>query len=117
MTNDDNQIAGPFTAESAPALEEEVLEEITGGGRGILASLFGGCCRLPQTTETAPTPLQIPQQTETREPSVPIAKQIDQTHRVLQQFELLHPHRAGQHEVYVARDASGAMTAKIRRIR
>jgi hypothetical protein len=116
MTKDDNQIAVPFTAESVLELEEEVLEEITGGGRTgrILGKLFGGCCRVPQTTETAShAPLQIPQ---TSEPSVPIAKQVDQTHRVLRQFEETHPHLAGQHEVYVGRDANGALAAQIRRI-
>ena len=113
MTNDDNQITVPFTAESAPELDEEVLEEITGGGRTgrIIGRLFGGCCRVPQTTETA-SPVMSP----TRSLLNTVTQQIDWTHQRLQQFEAANPHQAGLHEVYVGRDENGALAAGIRRV-
>ena len=55
MTNDDKQAAVPFSPqESSPELEEQVLEEITGGGK--ITDFLKGCvaCGAPKP----PTPVR-----------------------------------------------------------
>ncbi len=60
MTNDDKQAAVPFSPqESSPELEEQVLEEITGGGK--ITDFLKGCvaCGAPKSPvrELNPPPM------------------------------------------------------------
>jgi hypothetical protein len=51
MTNNDNQTAVPFSLQaSAPDLEEQALEEITGAGGIGDAIRKMACCTAPRTT-------------------------------------------------------------------